>query len=278
MKGSLKSLRSLANNATVASRCLASQATASKSKSAPSQVDVKVSTLPSGAILASVPSETPLARLAVVVRAGARYEPADQLGLTHILRSATGLSTEGYTSFGINRNIEYFGGRLSVTGTRDTMSYLLEMHNDDDILVRQFGMLADTLSRPSFKAWELPENKERIEAELAIVEDTPFIKLAEALHSVAFKGGLRKSLYTPRHMLGQHTPEMLRKYVQTRFVAPVIVGVGIDHSQLVDLVGTGLTLGTSKPPACVCKFIGGETHIDSNSPLTYVALAGEGAG
>ena len=115
-------------------------------------------------------------------------------------------------------------------------------------------------------------------ADLSILADTPYIQLAEALHSVAFKGGLRNSLYTPKFMVGKHKPERLQKFVQDRFVSPVVVGVGIEHEELVSLVGSKLILATHQPPKCQSKFVGGETHIDAVSPLTYVALAAEGAG
>lgn len=281
MSANLKSLRSVAGNASLATRCLSAQAsTAPKSTSSSHSKpgEVKVSSMPSGASIATVTSDSPLARVAVVFRAGARYEPADQLGLTHTLRLAAGLSTENYTGFGITRNIDYFGGRLVVTGTRDTVTYLLEVHNDEEILQRNFAMLADTVARPAFKRWELPDNTERILAELSILEDNLHIKLAETLHAAAFKGGLRKSLYMPRFMLGKHTPEALKKFISTRYVSPVVVGVGVDHQELVDLVGSHLNLGSGQPPKCVTSFIGGETHLDSASPLTYVALATEGAG
>ena len=160
-----------------------------------------------------------------------------------------------------------------------TSSYLLEAHNDEEVLQRNFAMLADTIAKPAFKHWELADNVERIKADLSILEDTPYIQLAEALHGVAFKGGLRKSLYTPRSMLGKHTPDMLKKYIEKRYVAPVVVGLGIDHAELVELVGANLNLGGHQPPKCVCSFIGGEVHLDApSSPLTYVALATEGAG
>lgn len=287
MNANLKALRAAATNASIASRCLATQAApksaASHSSSSHSSSskpgEVKISSMPSGASIASVASDSALARVAIVFKAGARYEPADQLGLTHALRLTAGQSTENHTSFGLVRNIDYFGGRLVVAGTRDTVTYLLEVHNDEEILPRNFALLAETVARPAFKRWELPDNTERALAELAVLEDNPHIKLAEALHAVAWKGGLRKSLYMPRFMLNKHTGEQLKKFIANRYVSPVVVGVGVEHQQLVDLVGSHLSgLSSHQPPKCVTSFIGGETHLEAASPLTYVALATEGVG
>ena len=159
---------------------------ASPSSSKPG--NIQLSSLPSGLVLACIESDTPLARVAVVVRAGARYEPPNQLGLTHTLRSAVGLGTQNFTSFGISQNIQYFGSNLTVTSTRDTISYLLESHNDEDILARNICILANIVERPSFKHWELADNIPRLKVDLSIFEDTPYIQLAEVLNSVAFKG------------------------------------------------------------------------------------------
>ena len=253
-------------------------------KSAPSlgssSNQVKVSTLPSGLVLASIDAEAPLARVAVTIRAGARYEPEVSLGITHTLRSAAGFSTKNFTNFNISRDIEYYGGRLSVIGQRDTITYLLEAHSEEGLISRNFELLADTVSNPEFFHWELSDNLERIKADLSLVEDAPQIQLTEALHKAAFKGGLRKSLYTPKHMVGKHTTDNLLEYVKKRFVSPntVVVGYGVDHQQLVEMVGKGINLGSSAAGKCNAKYIGGELHIDSSSNLTYVALASEGVG
>lgn len=255
-------------------RYLSAGQTQAKSSSS----SIQVSTLPSGIVLASAESESPLARVAVVVRAGARYEPQSKLGISHVVRSSAGLGTEQFSSFGITRQIEYHGGRLTVAGTRDSIAYLLEVHNDDEILPKNFAMVADTVARPAFKHWEVADNTERLMVDRSLMEDTPFIQLTELIHQVAYKGGLRNSLYVPKFMVGKHSTEDLKKFHRETFVGSntVVVGLGMDHQQLTELVGQNLILPASSGTKESSDFIGGEIHQDSCSLLTYVAIACEG--
>ncbi|XP_075585356.1 ubiquinol-cytochrome c reductase core protein 2 [Dermatophagoides farinae] len=268
----LKTIRSINGQL---KRYLSAGQTQTKSSSSPS---IQVSTLPSGVVLASAESESPLARVAVVVRAGARYEPQSKLGISHIVRSSAGLGTENFSSFGITRQIEYHGGRLTVAGTRDSITYLLEVHNDEEVLPKNFTMVADSVSRPAFKHWEIADNTERLMVDRSLLEDTPFIQLTELIHHVSFRGGLRNSLYVPKFMVGKHSAEDLKKFHRETFVGSntVVVGLGIDHQQLTELVGQSLVLPASTGMKESSDFIGGEIHQDSCSPLTYVAIACEG--
>ena len=59
---------------------------------------LKSTTLPNGLIVVSLENYAQISRFVVIVRAGARYEPSDQLGLTHTLRS---MATKKSIVFGI---------------------------------------------------------------------------------------------------------------------------------------------------------------------------------
>lgn len=248
----------------------------SKVKSSP-----KVLKLPSGVSIASLKSNSPLARVAIVVRAGSRYEPPLKPGLSHLIRSAAGLSTSRYTSFGVTRNIEYYGGTLTVAGNREFISYILEAHNNSEVLHNNLPRLGDTVANPAFKHWELSDSKERLEADLSVLADTPYIQLAEALHRTAFKGGLRNSLYAPKFALGKYSSNDLKQFHEKHFNGSniAVVGVGVDESLLIESFTDSLALKGGSASKESSTFIGGnEVHIDYDSPLTYVALASEGAG
>ena len=93
-------------------------------------------------------------------------------------------------------------------------------------------------------------------------------------------GGLGQSLYAPKFMLGQHTPEALHKFVRERFVSSniVISSVGLEQRELLELVTKNFVFAGSQPSKCKSNYIGGQIHLSSNSPVTYVALASEGVG
>lgn len=239
---------------------------------------VKTKTLPSGLKVVSQENYSPLSRIAVCIKAGSRYEPDDQLGLVHALRNAAGLSTKRSTIFGITRNIEFVGGRLYAVTTRDLIIYVLE--NIRDHTFKNIDYLSDTILEPAFKPWELTDFAYRQKIDLALLNETPQLRLTEALHKAAFRGGLSKSLFSPEFNVGKITNESLTKYVNDHFVAnrTAIVGLGIDHERLVDLVGKKFALPTGdRGSSGESKYVGGEIRVDTNSDITHVAVAAEGA-
>lgn len=265
----------------VIKRLMSSQKVAKKTESEPLRApELKTTTLPNGLIVSSLENHSPVTRIGVMVRAGSRYEAGDQLGVTHTLRSMAGFTTKESTVFGITRNIEYVGGSLSALTTRDYMIYLLE--NDRNYTDINIKYLSDTILRPAFKHWQIKDNLYRQRVDLSILKDTPQLLLSEALHSVAFKGGLRNSLYSPEFMLGKHSSQMLSNFVEHHFVSnrTAIVGTGIEHNHLLEKVDKFFTLGRGEGTQSgqQSKFIGGQTRIDSDLDTTYVAVATEGVG
>ncbi|KAH9379369.1 hypothetical protein HPB48_008081 [Haemaphysalis longicornis] len=81
-----------------AARAFAAQAAAKPQSQAfqalPKQ-DVETSTLPNGLTVTTLENYSPITRLAIVVKAGARYEDGHTLGITHTLRNAAGLVSRG---------------------------------------------------------------------------------------------------------------------------------------------------------------------------------------
>ncbi|KOB73286.1 Ubiquinol-cytochrome c reductase core protein II [Operophtera brumata] len=67
----------------------------------------------------------------VRVSAGSRYEPQTDLGVSHILRSAAGLSTNGASGFIIARKLAQIGASVSASGDREFIYYTLEVRAVD---------------------------------------------------------------------------------------------------------------------------------------------------
>lgn len=60
-------------------------------------------------------------------RAGSRYEPQTDLGVSHILRSAAGLTTKNSSGFIIARKLAQVGAAVSASGDREFVYYTLEV-------------------------------------------------------------------------------------------------------------------------------------------------------
>merc|ERR1711915_1074805 len=100
--------------------------------------DVQVTKLPSGLVIASQENYSPASKIGVFIKAGCRYETPESLGVTHLLRLASSLTTKGASSFKICRGVEAVGGSLSVTSTRENMIYSVDCLRDDIDAVMEY--------------------------------------------------------------------------------------------------------------------------------------------
>lgn len=60
-------------------------------------------------------------------RAGCRYEPSNELGISHVLRSAAGLTTVNASTFITARKLQQIGASVSASGDREFVYYTLEV-------------------------------------------------------------------------------------------------------------------------------------------------------
>ncbi|XP_026680390.1 cytochrome b-c1 complex subunit 2, mitochondrial [Diaphorina citri] len=108
----------------------------------------------------SVNETSPIARISVAFKAGARYETPDNLGITHVLRSAAGLSTEEFTHFGIIRHVQQAGGSLYATVDREGIVYTIEAVRKEIGHVHKF--LASVVGKTEFRPWEVSDLTPRL--------------------------------------------------------------------------------------------------------------------
>ncbi len=86
----------------------------------------------------------------------------------------------------------------------------------------------------------------------------------DILHKAAYRDGLGNSLYSPAYRVGSHTPDMLREFVKKHFDTNnvSIVGVGINHEELMHMLQHKLHLGNAagsqKPSTPAAKYYGGK--------------------
>ena len=242
------------------------------------KVRLEQTKLPNGVPIIAVENNSPISRVGVVVRAGARFEAPGQLGVTHVLRNSAGLSTKMSTTFGITRNIDYAGGSLTATGTREDLIYVVDALRDD--IAMPVAFLGDTVTRPLFKPWELMDSEYRLKIDLKRMKAAPDVRLIELLHKAAFSSGLSNSLFSPDFMIGKHDHDLVNTYVSQHFTTSnmAIVGVGVDLKHLVSHVERTFEFNQLSAPATVKpKFVAGNIRKETGSNVAYVAVVAEGA-
>ncbi|XP_041473467.1 cytochrome b-c1 complex subunit 2, mitochondrial-like [Lytechinus variegatus] len=238
--------------------------------------EVQVTKLPSGLTVASLENNSPVSRLAVIVKAGSRYEGVENLGASHCLRAFGHLTTSGASALSITRGLEEVGGSLETSTSREHVTYSIRCLRDQ--LDTGMFYLKNVSTGQEFRPWEVKDNSQRLLFDLSCYNDQLQLNVMEQLHSAAYRDTLGRSIYAPQYMVGKHTTQMLKDYVSSRYTAEnmAIVGIGVDHSDL-KTFGESFDLQRGDPSTPAAKYSGGELRNQCSSPLAYAALGVEGA-
>ncbi|KAK2108722.1 Cytochrome b-c1 complex subunit 2, mitochondrial, partial [Saguinus oedipus] len=198
----------------------------------PQPQDLEFTKLPNGLVIASLENYAPVSRIGLFIKAGSRYEDSNNLGTTHLLRLASGLTTKGASSFKITRGIEAVGGLLSVTATRKNMAYTVEcLWGDVDILME---FLLNVTTSPEFRHWEVGDIQPQLKVDKAVAFQNPQTHVIEHLHAAAYRNALANPLYCSDYRIGKVTPEELHYFVQNHFTSArmALIGLGVSHPVL----------------------------------------------
>lgn len=243
-------------------------------RAAESELPVETSVLANKVQVVSVESQSPLVRVSVQIKAGSRYESAENLGVSHVLRASCGLTTGSLSTFAVTRLIQERGANLYAVNDRDSISYTLECNIQ--AIEPCLKVLHTIATEQVFKPWELSDNVSRLKYELAITP--PQARVVDMLHGAAFRTGLGNSLFIPKYLLGSQGTETLQHFVQNTFLGnrTVVATTGITHNAakvFADKLGfaEGTGLGTSS------QYYGGELR-KRGKGMAHIAVAAEGAG
>lgn len=174
----------------------------------------------------------------------------------------------------MTRNVQQTGGNLSVSTDREVIEYNLELTRDQ--LDNGLNFLSDVATQQLFKPWELKDTVGHVKADLARV--TPQIRAVDLVHRAAFRRELGNSIFCAKHHVGKLSPETLQHYVASNFTngRTAVVGVGVDHQQLVGFAKT-LQLENGPEAPTPSKYHGfGELRVDKTGDLAHVAIATQG--
>ncbi|XP_013879496.1 cytochrome b-c1 complex subunit 2, mitochondrial [Austrofundulus limnaeus] len=240
--------------------------------------DVQVTKLLNGLVIASLENYSPASKIGVFIKAGCRYETPDNLGVTHLLRLASNLTTKGASAFKICRAIEAVGGSMSVTSSRENMVYTVDCLRDDVDTVMEF--LINVTTAPEFRPWEVSTLTQRMNVEKAQAAQSPQTVVVEALHDVSYKNALCNSLYCPDHMVGKINSEHLHQFVQNNFTSArmALVGLGVDHDVLKQVGEQFLNIrGGAGTAGAAAQYYSRESRLQTSSSLVHSAMVSQSA-
>ena len=241
-----------------------------------------VTTLSNGAKIAS--EDTGGASLAVgmYVAAGSKNENPYTTGAAHLLERMAFKATRNRTAFRVTREAEVIGANLLASASREQMAYTVDCLKTN--LPEAVELLADTVMNPRLADHEVADVASALKAEMTDLAANPANLMMEAVHAVAFDGGLGQPLVASAGALSRMDGDTLAHFLQQNYTAPrvVLAASGCAHEELVAVaepllaqLPAGAAAAAATAPS---RYVGGDHRSSSDSPVTNVVLAFEFAG
>lgn len=187
---------------------------------------------------------------------------------------AAGLTTNNATGFGITRNIQQVGGKLTATNDRELVTISIE--STADKVETALKYLDAAVTSPAFKPWELQDVAPRIRSLKKAGSNID--RAINLVHRAAYRGTLGNSIYCPKHQVGKISSESLLHYFAQNCTTnrAAVVGVGIDQNVLQGFA-QNLDFESGGGQTTPSKYYGGDSRKDKSGNMTHIALVGEGA-
>ncbi len=240
-----------------------------------------VTTLPSGLRVASqaVPG-TRTAAIGVWVHAGARHEPEDRNGISHLLEHMAFKGTTRRTARQIAEEVESAGAYMNAyTGREETAYHLRILPGTFPLAV---DVLSDILLNPTFADEELKRERAVIIQEIGESHDNPGDVVFDRFQTCAFPDQPlgRPILGTP-DIVSDIERDTLLAYMHEHYLSDtmILVAAGaVDHASLVELAAAAFD-PVDRPHAvdpAPAHYHGGVAGISRELEQTHVVLGFEG--
>ena len=200
---------------------------------------VRITTLQNGLrVVSDTMKQVETVSLGVWVDVGARYEPLQLHGISHLLEHMIFKGTKTRSAAQIAEEIEAVGGYLNAYTSREHTSYYSRVLKEDIALAIE--ILGDILLNSVFDEEELKREQEVILQEIGQVQDTPDDLVFDNLQATAFPDqSLGRPILGTEESVSSFDRASLQTYMKPNYSAEnmVVVAAGnLDHEALVALV------------------------------------------
>ena len=128
----------------------------------------------------------------IYVGAGSKDENPYTVGAAHLLERMAFRATANRTSFRVTREAEVIGANLLASASREQMAYTVDCLKTN--LPEAVELVADVVMNPKLADHEVAEVASALKAEMTEISANPANLMMEAVHAVAFDGGLGQPL------------------------------------------------------------------------------------
>ncbi len=178
------------------------------------------------------------ASVGVWVDVGARYESAENNGVSHLLEHMAFKGTNRRSALSIAEEIEAVGGHVNAYTSREQTAYYAKVMKGDVALA--VDILADILQHSTFAEEELERERAVVIQEIAQAHDTPDDAVFDQFQETVYPNQpLGRSILGPAVQVANYSRQVLAEYMGRHYSTGrmVVVGAGrLEHEQLVELV------------------------------------------
>lgn len=218
--------------------------------------------------------------LGVWVDIGARHEPADCNGISHLLEHMAFKGTEKRSALDIAIEIENVGGHLNAYTSREHTAYYAKvLHEDVDLAV---GIIADILQNSVFDMEELRREQQVVVQEINQVLDMPDDVIFDYFQAVAYpEQALGRPVLGRSEVIRSISRDVVAGFMRDRYSARrmVLAAAGqIDHDWLVQLVQLAFAKLPPYQPAVIetARYSGGDFRERRDLEQVHIVLGFDG--
>lgn len=214
------------------------------------------------------------------VDVGARHEPANINGISHVLEHMAFKGTTRRSALQIAEEIEAVGGYLNAYTSREATAYHSRILKDN--LPLAIDILADILQNSTFDATEFSREQSVIVQEIGQTFDTPDDIIFDYFQETCFPNQpMGRAILGTAEIVRSLTPRQVKAYMQDHYGAHQMVFAAagkLDHQEIVDMVAdkfANLPIDCPKE-ASAAVYKGGTFHQARELEQTHVILGFEG--
>ncbi len=242
---------------------------------------VQITKFSNGLTIATDPvPQAKSAAIGIWVDVGARHEPAELNGVSHMLEHMAFKGTARRSARQIAEEIEAVGGHLNAYTSREQTAYVARILAEDVPLA--VDILSDILQNSVFDETELERERAVILQEIGQALDTPDDIIFDNLQEVAYPSQAlgRTILGTPERVKGFGRAH-LADYMAANYRAPTMIlaaSGAVDHDMLVALAeskfaGLKNGRGSTHEPA---RYVGGDHRTERELEQVHLLLGFDG--
>jgi predicted Zn-dependent peptidase len=196
----------------------------------------KKTILPSGVrVVSEYHPEARSVALGIWANLGTRHEPADQVGISHLLEHMVFKGTKTRSAFQISKSLEALGGDLNAFTSREHTCYHALVLKD--FWLEAFDVLSDLTTQMQFSKKDFLLEKNVIIQEIAMSEESPEDFVYDLFFETCYHGNpLGRSILGSMKTISKMSMGQIYKHYRSHYLGDnllVSAAGNIDHEELV---------------------------------------------